>query len=293
MAVINIMGIALSFLLEKDFALVLLDVQMPGMDGFEVAELMRMNKKTQAIPIIFITAISKDQQFVFKGYETGAVDYLFKPVDAFILSSKVDVFIDLWLQKQILEQTTNELKKANQKILKQQEELKKMAIHDHLTDLYQRRWFDEMIEKEISNALRHDNDLTIALLDIDHFKQVNDNHGHQTGDAVLIQLAALLKDKIRMADSVFRFGGEEFVIIMPETDLLEAINLCERMRQLVEELQISHENLQLQVTISLGLATLSHPETITANALIKNADKCLYLAKSKCRNCVCSELNES
>jgi diguanylate cyclase (GGDEF)-like protein len=258
-----------------------------------VAELMRMNRTTQAIPIIFITAINKEQQYVFKGYKTGAVDYLFKPIDAFILSSKVDIFIDLWLQKQKLEQTTNELKKANQNILKQQEELKKMAIHDHLTDLYQRRWFDEMILKEISNALRHDNDLTIAILDIDHFKQVNDQFGHQTGDEVLIQLAGLLKNKIRMSDSVFRFGGEEFVIIMPETNLQEAIIFCERTRQLVEELKISHENLQLQITISMGLAMLSHPEINTANALIKNADKYLYLAKSRGRNCVCSEINES
>lgn len=283
---------ALTYLLDKDFALVLLDVQMPGMDGFEVAELMRMNKKTQFIPIIFITAISKEQQYVFKGYESGAVDYLFKPVDAFILSSKVDIFIELWLQKQKLKKISMDLKVANQKILKQQQELKKIAIHDHLTGLYQRRWFDEMILKEISSTQRNNAHLTIALLDIDHFKQVNDSYGHQAGDAVLIQMAALLKDKIRLTDSIFRFGGEEFVVIMPETNLFEAISLCERTRQRVEDLQIKHENLQLQITISMGLATFSEPEMIKPEVLIKNADKFLYLAKANGRNCVYSELTE-
>ncbi|MFK5893815.1 MAG: diguanylate cyclase [Pseudomonadota bacterium] len=283
---------ALSYTLEKDFALVLLDVQMPAMDGFEVAELMRMNKKTKFIPIIFITAINKEQQYVFKGYETGAVDYLFKPIDAFILSSKVDIFIELWLQKQKLKQISNDLIVANKKILIQQEELKNLAIHDHLTNLFQRRWFDEVILKEISSTLRNNTNLTIALLDIDHFKQVNDSYGHQAGDAVLIQLANLLKNKIRLSDSVFRFGGEEFVIIMPKTDLQEAINLCERTRHRVESLQISHDKLQLQVTISIGLAMLCEPEITTPEELIKSADNFLYLAKSNGRNCVSSQLTE-
>ena len=121
---------ALELMLEYDFALILLDVQMPEMDGFETAELMRGNEKTKRIPIIFVTAISFEQKYVFKGYESGAVDYLFKPFDPYILKSKVKVFIELFKQKKALEITTNdlkktveELKKANQKILEQQKSL--------------------------------------------------------------------------------------------------------------------------------------------------------------------------
>ena len=108
---------ALSLVLQHDFALVLLDVQMPEMDGFETAELMRSSKKTKHIPIIFVTAISKEQQHIFKGYEAGAVDYLFKPLDPHILQSKVKIFLDLHRQKMSLEQTTADLTKTNEKIL--------------------------------------------------------------------------------------------------------------------------------------------------------------------------------
>ena len=113
---------ALSLLLEYDFALILLDVQMPDMDGFETAELIRGNEETKHIPIIFVTAISKDQKYVFKGYDKGAVDYLFKPLDPDILLSKVNIFLELYKQKEDLKKANTELNKANEKILEQQEE---------------------------------------------------------------------------------------------------------------------------------------------------------------------------
>ena len=114
---------ALALLLEYNFALILLDVQMPGMDGFETAELMQGNEETKHIPIIFVTAISKEQKYVFKGYDKGAVDYLFKPLDPDILQSKVNIFLELHRQKEDLKETNTELKKANEKILEQQEAL--------------------------------------------------------------------------------------------------------------------------------------------------------------------------
>ncbi len=114
---------ALAMLLEHDFALILLDVQMPEMDGFETAEIIRGNEETKGIPIIFVTAISKEQKYVFEGYDKGAVDYLFKPLDPDILKSKVNIFLELHGQKDALKITNKELKKANEKILEQQEEL--------------------------------------------------------------------------------------------------------------------------------------------------------------------------
>lgn len=114
---------ALSLTLEHDFALVMLDVQMPEMDGFETAELMRMNQLTRHVPIIFVTAISKEQSHIFRGYDNGAVDYIFKPLDPHIIRSKVTVFVDLYRQKQIVAAKNNELVKANQRILEQQEVL--------------------------------------------------------------------------------------------------------------------------------------------------------------------------
>jgi len=282
---------ALASMLEHDFALILLDVQMPGMDGFEVAELMRANNKTKFIPIIFTTAISKEQKYIFKGYESGAVvDYLFKPIDPVILKCKVKVFVELWKQRQELELTTQALQKANKTILEQQEELRRMAIHDYLTGLYQRRWFDEVIQKEFAGTEREGGCLTLALLDIDYFKKINDGFGHAAGDEVLKQLAGTLAENVRLVDTVFRFGGEEFVILMPKADLREGTKICERIRSKVEDMRIEYQQTQHKITISIGLAETTSTHMISVDKLLHQADEYLYQAKAQGRNCLCYKL---
>ncbi|MDM8546222.1 GGDEF domain-containing response regulator [Candidatus Venteria ishoeyi] len=280
---------ALRQLLGQEFALVLLDVQMPEMDGFEVAELMRANPSTRLIPIIFITAISKEERYRFQGYEAGAVDYLYKPLDSFILQSKVQVFIQLWRQRRDLELAYQKLEEANQCIINQKNMLQKMAIQDHLTGLYQRRWFDHLIKSELGAVMRTNTPLALAILDIDHFKQINDSYGHLAGDVVLVGLAATLKNAMREYDTAFRFGGEEFAVLLRGTTKVQAIKVCQRLRMMLEQEHYVYQGQEFRITVSIGLCATDHLPDATRERMIEQADKELYRAKAAGRNQVCPE----
>ncbi|MCU7850182.1 MAG: response regulator [Candidatus Thiodiazotropha sp. (ex Lucinoma kastoroae)] len=158
---------ALALIIDPDFALILLDVQMPEMDGFETAEIMRSSDYAKTVQIIFVTAISKEQQHIFQGYDSGAVDYMFKPVEPKILRSKVAVFLQLDRQKKDLEMAREEL--TRQKIA-----IEDMAIHDELTGLYNRRHLNKLLQQEFARCNRYGADLSCMMIDLDHFKQVND-----------------------------------------------------------------------------------------------------------------------
>lgn len=504
---------ALGLVLEHHFALILLDVQMPGMDGFEVAELMRGSEKTRHIPIIFVTAINKEETHVFTGYEKGAVDYLFKPLDPLILRSKVNVFVELFKQRKQLQQsnvqlnrTVAELERVNQQIREQQksiieeerlkvllqmagatahelnqplmvlmgnvqlmemdggipphldervrkineaatriseivkkiqtlrhdepknyaggktilnldhpvailsiednrddfnkirqalknyprlqlnrsntladaferleqerfdlifldyllpdgtalefleainskgvetpvviitgqgdeliasriiqagasdylpkarvsskallriisnamekaglrremrlaqEKLAEMSIRDELTGMFNRRYFQDALEREISGALRYDHSLALCMIDLDHFKQVNDTYGHLCGDRVLQEFAKLLEESIRKYDVGCRYGGEEFTVILPDTSLKKAQALCERFRERVKGHPFSYEGVTIRITASIGVVSRPAKEDITGRRLVDLADKALYQAKHQGRD---------
>ena len=504
---------ALGHVLEHTFALILLDVQMPGMDGFEVAELIRGSEKTRHIPIIFLTAISKDETHVFTGYEKGAVDYLFKPLDPLILRSKANVFIELFQQRRKLQQinadlsrTVAELEAVNQQIREQQklvieeerlkvllqmagatahelnqplmilmgnvqlmemdgdipahlagrvrkiteaanrishtvkkiqtlrhdepktyaggktilnldqhlsilaiedkdddfakvkqvlqddhqlelarvksigeafdrlekeyfdlifldyllpdgtgldfleaisskgmetpvvvitgqgdeliasriiqagaydylpkaqvsgkalqriisnalekaglkretrmaqEKLAEMSVRDELTGMFNRRYFREALDREISGAQRYGRGMALCMIDLDHFKRVNDTHGHLCGDRALQEFGRLLDDSIRRYDVGCRYGGEEFAVILPDTSLDKALILCERFRKRVKEHEFTYEELALHITTSIGVAARSAGDEITGRQLVDLADKALYQAKSQGRD---------
>ncbi len=507
---------ALGLLLEHDFGLVLLDVQMPDMDGFETAELMRSNEKTRNIPIIFVTAISKEKQHIFKGYESGAVDYLFKPLDPHVLRSKVRVFLDIHLQKLCIEKanrqleiTVEKLNLANLKIQQQQQSIieeerlnlllqlagataselnqplidlletidllklekndhspgklkssikqietsgrriydivrriqtiphleaqpgqmtsepynvthpsvrllaveasdkdfldiktlvvsnpnasirrsesinealnllqsnnfdlvlagyflpdgtgleliKKMgtagietpviiitgkgdeiiatkviqagaydylpkdqlhgkslmkaiinslnklrikkeikaamekmadlSIRDVLTGLYNRRYFFEALEREISRANRTGTGLVLCMMDIDHFKKVNDTMGHLAGDMVLSEFGKMLKDWIRHSDLPCRYGGEEFAVILSDTDVEKASGVCERFRNTLDQRIFVYNQTSFKITTSIGISSLALLATKTGENLVRTADEALYQAKNEGRN---------
>ncbi len=504
---------ALGLVLEHDFALVLLDVQMPGMDGFEVAQLMRGSEKTRHVPIIFLTAISKEDTHVFAGYEKGAVDYLFKPLDPMVLRSKVNVFVTLHRQQMRLERSNEELQKmisdleeANQKVQAQQkaivqeerlkvllemagatahelnqplmvlmgniqliemdgglpekqipriekiseaagrmarivkqiqtirhdeprtytggqvilnldqkisilsiddddedftdieqtvkghsklslnrsttiqdalerlekdrldmilmeyrlpdgtaleflesiisqaieipvvvitdqgdelaasrvikagaydylpknkvteesllriishslekagfrremrmaqEKLAELSVRDELTGLFNRRYFQDALSREISGAKRYDHNMALCMFDLDHFKRVNDTKGHLFGDQVLREFGKLLIESIRQYDVACRYGGEEFALILPDTTLEEAVSLCERFRQRVEANPFYYGDLMVHITTSVGVAERLAVSEITDEKLIEMADKALYQAKERGRN---------
>jgi two-component system cell cycle response regulator len=499
---------ALSKILENEFALVLLDVQMPDMDGFETAEYIRGNKRTQHIPIIFVTAISKDKHHIFKGYESGAVDYIFKPLDPDILKNKVAIFINLYRQKKLIEMKNDELIEANKKILGQQKELikeerlkvllqiagatahelnqplmvllgniellelvkgdqqkifelipkiqeagtkisetvkkigqirydvtvkhddvtqmikldqdvnilsvedsdsffgqltslvddheklklsrarsieeamvqldrhpfdiilldydlpdgtgldfiekqnasgkeipvvtitgkgseqiasdmlkagsydyipktnlninslyrvihatlekfalkkevdqsvKKMAemsTRDQLTGLYNRRYMDQIQKREVERSKRYKTHLSCLMLDLDFFKQINDTHGHICGDGVLQEFSNLLQQNKRQSDYIFRYGGEEFVVFLPHTEMDGALTLAEKIRVQCHAKIYTFKDQRLTISVSIGVSSTSQDKLNLPEDLIKLADKALYKAKASGRNCV-------
>ena len=504
---------ALGLVLEHNFALILMDVQMPGIDGFEVAELLRGSEKTRQIPIIFITAINKEKAHVFTGYEKGAVDYLFKPLDPLVLRCKVNIFIEMHQQRWKLQEsnaelsrTVAELEALNQKIRDQQqsvieeerlkvllqmagttahelnqplmvlmgniqlmemdgdipehladrlckinaaagrmsdivkkiqmlrhdqpksyaggktilnldqrvsilsvegrdedfnriqaalkghkqlrltrvktlesalahlktgpfdlifldyllpdgngiefletvnrkgietpvvvitgqgdeliasriiqagasdylpkskvsskallrivsnslekaglkremriaqEKLAEMSIRDELTGMFNRRYFQEALDRELSGAQRYGHGLALCMIDLDHFKRVNDTYGHLGGDRVLQEFGHLLDESIRKYDVACRYGGEEFAVILPDTDLDKAIALCERFRERIGKHPFTYENETLRITASVGVTACIAEETTTGGQLVELADKALYQAKEQGRN---------
>lgn len=281
---------ALSLMFDYSFALVLLDVQMPDMDGFEIAELMRSNSRTRLTPIIFVTAISKDQKCIFKGYDVGAVDYLFKPIEPIVLRSKVKFFIELYNQKNLIEEQKlmlemkikelSELREANFK-------LENLSISDGLTGISNRRNFDQYVTMSWKNCIRSSKPLSLIMADIDYFKLYNDRYGHLEGDECLKKVAREMSDTVRRPlDLVARYGGEEFVIVLPETDKDGAQIIAEQVRTNIESLLIPHEDSKVckHVTLSLGVSTLVPTEGYSIESLINDADKALYLSKSEGRN---------
>jgi len=166
------------------------------------------------------------------------------------------------------------------------EELYRMAIFDGLTGLHNRRYFNEFLERELARALRHERNLAVALLDIDHFKSVNDKFGHQAGDHVLEQLARVVSDTIRREELFARYGGEEFAIVLPEQGEQQAMQYCQRVRGLVDKTNFAFDDQDIPVTVSIGLAIAS-PTVSHSKAFVEAADAALYRAKREGRNRVC------
>ena len=281
---------ALSLMLYYEFALVLLDVQMPDMDGFETAEYIRMNSKTRYVPIIFVTAISKEQKCIFKGYEIGAVDYLFKPIEPIMLQSKVKVFLELYNQKKMIEEQARLLEMKVKELSELQEanfKLESLSTLDGLTGIPNRRSFDDYIEMSIKSCTRLNKPISLIMADIDFFKGYNDNYGHLKGDDCLINVAKSISLSVkRPLDFVTRYGGEEFAVILPETDEEGAKIIAEIIRKNVEELEIAHKSSDVSayVTLSLGITTKSSSIQYSKNELIEHSDKALYNSKSNGRN---------
>ncbi len=286
---------ALAQTLDHDFALVLLDVQMPGMNGYEVAELMRGNKKTKNIPIIFVTAEVKGDHHLFKGYESGAVDYLFKPLNSMVFQSKVSVFLELYRQREALETKTVELdqklvelEELQQQLEETNEQLHLLSITDGLTGLYNKRQFNDMLADEWSRSRRHQSPLSLIILDIDHFKGYNDTYGHAMGDDCLRKVALTIAATVkRDQDKVARVGGEEFAIILPDTDQEGADLISERVRRCIEDMEIPHEEsgVAKYLTTSIGSSSTVPDNAHKVRELITTADSALYDAKACGRNC--------
>ncbi len=262
-------GEALEMLSGEKPDLVLLDVVMPGMDGYEVCKRIKADEKTHDIPVIMLT--SKDEtEDKIKGLNLGAVDYVTKPFDAGELVARVN--------------TQLRVKELHEALQEKNRQLQELANKDGLTNLYNHRYLQEQLLKEIDRAKRYDLTLSFVLVDIDHFKHFNDTYGHQTGDVILKTLGELLLKIVRDSDMAARYGGEEFALILPHTNFTTARETAERLRKTVESYDFEVDNNQLQITISLGLACFPHETIETSKDLVESADKALYTAKNNGRN---------
>ena len=248
--------------LEVD--LILLDIDMPDMDGYEVCTILKSSITTASIPIVFVTAKNEIHEEE-KGLEIGAVDYITKPISPAIVAARVKTHVTLKLQH---------------------DKLQDMAMHDQLTGLYNRYFLIAAASHKVSKSKRHNYALSVLMMDIDHFKAINDNHGHAVGDDVLKVVAECLSIEKRKEDVLARFGGEEFVLLLDHCNVAQAELKAEKLRAAIEALQPSG----LKITVSVGVAQLNSKEDSFAEPL-KRADDALYIAKDQGRNRVvtCAE----
>lgn len=258
---------ALEMCRDKNPDLILLDVQMPGMNGYEVCRQIKADPNLRDLPVIFVTVHSDAKEETF-GLELGAVDYIAKPFNPAVVRARVKAHLQLKLQGDLL---------------------RHLSFIDGLTGVYNRRYFDECCEQEFQRALRNANEIGLLIIDVDFFKRYNDHYGHLAGDEALRQVAAILNMQLkRPGDFVSRFGGEEFACVLPETDLEGARGLAQEVLDAVRMAHIAHacSDVGPFLTISVGCAVMRPQSGRAAAELISAADEQLYLAKSKGRGCV-------
>jgi diguanylate cyclase (GGDEF)-like protein len=245
--------------------LILLDILMPGIDGYEVCRRLKNSAQTKSIPVIFITGkVSEDDEIV--GFTIGAVDYITKPFSPVIVKARVNTHAELKRHRDYLEE---------------------ISYLDGLTGIANRRKFDEYVTFTCGFSRLQEAPVSMIMVDIDHFKHYNDQFGHQEGDTCLRRIALALSDIMtQKTDFIARYGGEEFACILPNRSQKEALIIAEKLRAGVENLRIPHADSEVNpyVTISIGVSTIYPDDTKACIDLIKSADEALYRSKESGRN---------
>ncbi|MFN3740892.1 MAG: diguanylate cyclase [Thermodesulfovibrionales bacterium] len=264
--------------------LILLDLILPDISGHEVCRWLKLNHDTKGIPIIMLTVKTNITDKV-AGLEAGADDYLPKPFDEAELNARIYAS----LRTKALQ---DELKERNRQLEDLLRRLEIMAITDHLTEIYNRRHFEEILKREFTRALRYNLHLSCLMCDIDHFKRINDTFGHAAGDTVLKEVARLIYSSLREIDVIARWGGEEFIVLLTQAKKADAKKVAERVLQSVSAYKFQGLPENEKITVSIGVASIPEDRDIDNwEKLIKAADEALYRAKRNGRNRV--ELSES
>jgi two-component system cell cycle response regulator len=256
--------------------LILCDVMMPVMDGYEVSRRIKSDESLPFIHIILVTARDSTADKV-EGLEAGADDYLTKPINFPELEARVRSMLRIKRLQDELDEKNRELEVANKR-------LRKLSITDGLTELFNHRHVQTLLHDEFERSHRSGELIAVAMLDLDRFKNVNDTYGHPTGDVILYETAHILRDTAREVDMVGRYGGEEFIVILPSTDEEEAARFAERIRHAVESHEYRDEATLVRMTVSCGVASFPAPGVDSPEALLKRADEALYAAKTGGRN---------
>lgn len=242
--------------------LILLDIKMPEISGFEVCAKLKLNPATVGIPVIFITGLDTSVDKV-RGFDLGAIDYVTKPFDPAELKARV---------------------RSALKVKNLMDMLASQAQLDGLTGLHNRRYFDQRLGQEIAASHRYNKPVALVLIDIDMFKEINDQHGHPKGDQVIKRFAEIIQSACRETDTPCRYGGDEFAIILPETEKAKAQVLADRLHEMICTDSEMQSYINAAVTPSIGAACAMPGEEVDASGLLLKADQALYQSKEAGRN---------
>lgn len=252
--------------------LLILDWMMPGMSGTEVCRRLRQGRAVHPYQYIILLTAKDAKADTVAGLEAGADDYLTKPVDYQELLAR------LRAGTRILE--------LEDRLLDAQREMEYLATHDSLTGLWNRLVWKKLLSAEFERVYRNATSFAVLMIDLDHFKSVNDNYGHSAGDALLNKIGDALQSLVRAYDHVGRYGGEEFIILAQELSRDAALDYAERIRATLGQTKVIHEGSPISVTVSIGVAFAERLQEHAPDAMVRMADHALYEAKTRGRNCV-------
>lgn len=258
---------------EYPWDIAVIDRRLPGGDGLtlcrEVASALRDEESHRHI-VFFSAEDASDEKL--RGFDAGADEYIVKPADPSELRARLRA-----IRRAVL---------AQKALLARLASVEQLSVIDGLTQVYNRRFFSAELRRLFDIATRHQRPLSLAMIDLDHFKSINDTHGHRTGDLVLTEVSTVIVQNVRSSDVLARYGGEEFVVLLPETPIAEAALMAERIRGAVEAMRVDARDARIGVTISIGVADVQSADTGTPARLLEAADRALYEAKEHGRNCV-------
>ena len=280
---------AIEIAIKKQPDLILMDVVMPEMDGLETCRQLKENPQTADIPVIFLTAMSESAD-VIKGFDVGGQDYIVKPFNKTEVIARVKNHIDLKKSKEKTKQYAIELERKNQELQLLLEKVEQIARTDFLTGISNRRNAIDKMQEELSRFNRSGESFLLLMVDVDNFKNINDVYGHECGDYVLKHLVDLIQSVLQKYDMIARWGGEEFLIMLPGTDIDKAKIVAEKISSCVRSQAFNYKSRSFVVTITIGVA--QHRAGEDLDSVIRRADEAMYWGKKSGKNCVIISFND-